>query len=193
MPFHFRAVSGQVTGGLLEEVQNLKFKDSLTFLRWGDFFCKKKTRDLSLLVAPSRIFFPRCNYDFVFQWKDTGRDLASINDAGSETTVLWPALCPFFEGSSNPTICRSRCSKQPPWILCIAPMLFFLSFATIGCKLQLLLENLSLAIRHKHVWLIRYSQLILLSLSQTRDSIRNFWIPDDYSVISSSLFCCFDQ
>lgn len=154
---------------------------------------RKRPETWVCLLHQAGFFFPRCNYDFVFQWKDTGRDLASISDAGSETTVLWPGLCPSFEGSSNPTICRGRCSKQPPWILCITPMLFFLSFATIGCKLKLLLENLSLAIRHKHVWLIRYSQLILLSLSQTRDSRRNFWIPDDYSVISSSLFCCFDQ
>ena len=57
------------TGGLLEEVQNLKFKVSLDFLRWIDFFCKKKTRDLNLILAPNRTFFPGATVILFFSEK----------------------------------------------------------------------------------------------------------------------------
>lgn len=119
------------------------------------------------LIAPIRIFFfSQVQLWFCFSLKN--QENITLE---SETTAL-RQQCAHPQWQFKWHSLEREMLKSPLWILCILPMLISVSFATIGCKLQLLLENLSLAIRHKHVWLIYqftwYSELILLSLAQPK-------------------------
>lgn len=119
------------------------------------------------LIAPIRIFFfPGAAVVLFFSEKKQEKIALE-----SETSAL-RQQCAHPQWQFKWHSLEREMLRSLLWILCIIPMLISVSFATIGCKLQLLLENLSLAIRHKHVWLIYqftwYSELILLSLAQTK-------------------------
>lgn len=133
-------------------------------MKW--FLLQEKNGALEL-IALSKIIFPlQVQLWFCFSVKRNRKRLH-----WNVRPLPFASNPPTPSGSSNATVWRGKCSKTL-WIPCFIPMLISVSFATIGYKLQLLLENLSLAIRHKDIWLIYqftwYSELTLLSLTQPK-------------------------
>lgn len=110
---------------------NIWWADPEIWHRTGIWACAAAARE----QARAEDFSPRSNCGFVFQWKETSRDLASTDDMAKWDHCLLTSSVPcLWRQFKYHCLERSQQTHRVLWVFCSTPTLFFSSSSIIGCR-----------------------------------------------------------